>query len=141
MTTCGCRCTLRSLLANLLPGLRDFRTPFASGVLWLAFIWLLISPENVSDFAVISDKLVELGEVLKPLGLGAALSLCAYLVGSLWEILWSSPWKRLPQLSPRGLRALQTLVPARRPVGSAGGDRVSVVSLPDSSHPYGELSP
>ncbi len=92
------------MLASLLPGLRDVRTPLTVGYLWLFLGWLWFGdllprtrPEGDGLVAQVFD-LVEL------LGAGTAIaagSFLAYVLGSLitlpatWFVPWTGkPWRR-----------------------------------------------
>lgn len=99
------------MIAQVLPGLRDFRTPFSAGLLWILALWLLLrrhvvidSESNLSGFAS------EIAELLAPMGLGLGFGLAAYLVGSALEFTWSLPWRLVPAVSRKGLRSINTLV-------------------------------
>src|SRR4051794_7988337 len=99
------------LLSNVIPGLRDFRTPFASGLLWLLFGFLVFHDEfSKANAPDLHNLATDLKGALKPFGLGALLSISAYLLGTALELTWSGPLKFLPQLSPRGLRSIRALV-------------------------------
>jgi len=76
------------VLANLLPGLREVRSPLASGYIWILTVWILFSdrlPRRQSadqPWAAIYDFSATVG---KPATL-AAISFAAYLLGCLLEI-------------------------------------------------------
>lgn len=75
-----------AILASALPGFRDLRAPLVAGYLWLLFAWLLLDPElpppsgNVSGFV---DTLLDLGDTVGRVGIALAVSVAAYLVGSI----------------------------------------------------------
>ena len=76
---------------NLLPGLRELRAPLASGYLWLASLWLVLSregwipakrPPGNGEVA----RLWDLGGTLGKTIALAALTFIAYLIGSFLEM-------------------------------------------------------
>lgn len=76
---------------NLLPGVRELRTPLASGYLWLIWLWLLLGglgwlpterPPGDGEIA----RLWGLGDALGATVVLAAVSFIAYLVGSFLEM-------------------------------------------------------
>jgi hypothetical protein len=73
------------VLASLLPGLRDLRAPFVSGVLILVSVALLAGGvvDDVTQRDSQSDRLGELVSWIGRPGVVAAASMAAYLVGSL----------------------------------------------------------
>jgi hypothetical protein len=73
------------VLASLLPGLRDLRGPLAVGYTWLIVLWLFFAdkvpherPANGNAIA----KLFDLGDLLGPTVVLAAVSFVAYMLGS-----------------------------------------------------------
>ena len=89
------------MLANLLPGVRHVRGPLASGFLWLFFLWLLfklhLEPEPLTKVSDLQQAVDDLANLLSPVGLGAALSFAAYVIGAtsvfftgfLQDVSWS----------------------------------------------------
>src|SRR5687768_7664884 len=76
------------MLAGLLPGLRQVRTPLAVGYMWLLVLWLLFAddlPRNPTDGSLIS-RVFELGGFFGKAAVVATLSFVAYLIGSLIPI-------------------------------------------------------
>lgn len=71
------------MLSAVLPGVREFRTPLVTGLLWAASLWLMIGPK-VSDSSSTAEFIDDLRLTNLPpsLWLGAT-GLLAYLVGSL----------------------------------------------------------
>jgi hypothetical protein len=71
------------MLASILPGLRDFRTPFATGMLWLTVAWLwfgLQPPEEIP----LSGPLREVYLASSAVGVTTTLAVVgfiAYLIG------------------------------------------------------------
>jgi hypothetical protein len=78
------------VLASLLPGLRDLRTPLAVGYLWIVVLWLLLYrwvPTTVGDAPTGPVRaLYELGSLLDQAVVLAALSFLAYLLGSMLRL-------------------------------------------------------
>lgn len=106
----------RTLLANLLPGLRELRAPLAAGYVWLLGIWLLFHDEVHKRHASGAiGAVLTIREQLGPVGLISAATFSAYVVGSLWEpigqLLAEGAWRgytklRLQLLKPTFLRRL-----------------------------------
>ncbi len=74
------------MLANLLPGLRDVRTPLAVGCLWLLVAWSLFAdrvPRNRPEGGGLVPALYDLGNIVGEGALLAAISFVAYLIGAL----------------------------------------------------------
>ncbi len=79
------------MLTALLPGVRELRTPLATGLLWAAALWLLFG-ERVAN----SPSTQEFMARLEHLGLGSSTWLgvavfAAYLVGSLLVVRY---WRK-----------------------------------------------
>ncbi|MGW0165978.1 hypothetical protein ACWDWT_12390 [Streptomyces sp. NPDC003343] len=76
------------MLLNLLPGIRELRTPLASGSPWVLFVWVIVG-DDVPEFSKATGllgRLYELSSFLgKPAVLGA-LIFCCYLVGAVLQI-------------------------------------------------------
>jgi hypothetical protein len=73
------------VLAPLLPGVRDARTPFAVGCAWFVFFWLVVPArwlEPVDDADRLA-RLADLVEWLQPSARLAAAAFSVYVVGSL----------------------------------------------------------
>lgn len=80
---------LNAMLANLLPGIRDIRTPLATGYLWLLTLWFWI-PSHFKDApptSGIPGDVTRLGHYAGRAGVGVAISFVAYLVGVLSKSL------------------------------------------------------
>jgi hypothetical protein len=74
------------VLASLLPGLRDLRTPLATGYLWLVALWLLLHdwiPDSVDHAQGPIKSLYQLGSFVGDAATLAALSFVGYLLGSM----------------------------------------------------------
>jgi hypothetical protein len=85
---------------SLLPGLRELRTPLASGVLWLAALYVALGDRATRVLEVIDRRLEGLSTVGLDLETGArltALSFAAYLIGTAWEGI--APWFGVPLYS------------------------------------------
>ncbi len=79
-----------NFITQLLPGLRDVRGPLIAGYLWLFAGWLLLAghlPDR--DAAGVYARSFEVGDVLGRAGLAAAVSIAAYLLGSLLQAAMS----------------------------------------------------
>jgi hypothetical protein len=77
------------VLASILPGLRDIRTPLAAGYLWIVVVWLLFHdyiPKSVDEAQGAIGSLYQLGALLGGAAGLAAVSSAAYLVGSILVI-------------------------------------------------------
>jgi hypothetical protein len=99
-----------TFLTSLLPGLREVRAPLAGGYLWLLLIWLVADPERPdSEKGGFYGRLEEVANALPLVGQAIAVSIAAYLIGSLFTSLflrlargvnewWSVPreWARGP---------------------------------------------
>lgn len=77
---------LTGMLSALLPGVRELRTPFITGVLWAACTWLLLGSQ-ITESAYTKDFIdkYQLSALPTPIWIGVG-SVCAYLVGSLLVI-------------------------------------------------------
>jgi hypothetical protein len=82
------------MIASLLPGLRELRTPLAAGYMWLLFAWILVEPslpsprEELTGVAGSISRLIDEGSVV---ALGAVISFAAYLVGTVYVGLLRAP--------------------------------------------------
>lgn len=87
------------LAASILPGLRHVRTPLVTGYLYFVAIWLLLGSERLvpqsSGESVWERRLAQLVNIAGPTGTTLALSLAAFLVGSM------AVFSRLPWLTRR----------------------------------------
>jgi len=75
-------------LTNLLPGLREVRTPLASGYVWLLIAWIWWSDRlrhPGGSWQALFEQVHTLGGFVGHAAELAALSFGAYLVGAVWE--------------------------------------------------------
>lgn len=73
------------MLAQILPGFRDFRTPLVTGYLWLVVLWVLIGmplPDKTATSGAMGS-INAFSEFLTPTVYVAVLSFLAYVVGML----------------------------------------------------------
>lgn len=71
------------MLAALLPGLREFRTPLAVGYAWLITLWLAVgyrAPRSDAARGFLAD-VYRLAHAAGPVAVGVAVSVGAYLLG------------------------------------------------------------
>ncbi|ASN39195.1 hypothetical protein CGQ24_09310 [Arthrobacter sp. 7749] len=76
------------MLAQILPGFRDFRTPLVTGYLWLTVIWILIGaplPDGKSTVGLMGI-INAFGSFLSPAIYLTVLSFVAYVVGMITTI-------------------------------------------------------
>jgi hypothetical protein len=75
-----------SMLASLLPGLRDLRAPLAAGYIWLAAGWLYFAPQlptSVEDADGVIKDIYRTVDASNPVAVAAGLTFIAYLLGIL----------------------------------------------------------
>ncbi|MDQ0618065.1 hypothetical protein [Arthrobacter globiformis] len=73
------------LLAQILPGFRDFRTPLVTGYLWIVVLWILVEmplPDKDAKDGVMG-AINSIGEFFTPTVYIAVLSFLAYVIGML----------------------------------------------------------
>src|SRR5215203_1291268 len=73
------------MLVSLLPGLRDLRTPLATGYLWVVGLWLILHdrvPKSVEQATGPIRSLYELSDLHGATVTLAALTFVTYLLGS-----------------------------------------------------------
>jgi hypothetical protein len=78
-----------TVLASLLPGLRDIRTPLAAGYLWVVVLWLLLHdyvPKSATEAQGAVGSLYQLGSLVGGSAGLAAVSFIAYLLGLILAI-------------------------------------------------------
>jgi hypothetical protein len=87
------------MLSNLLPGIREIRTPLASGYLWLLIFWLWLPSHltKVAPTSGIPGDITHLAHYGGRAAVGIALSFAAYLIGILSQFL-NFPFVRLGTL-------------------------------------------
>lgn len=84
-----------SFFGSLIPGIREIRAPLIAGYLWLICGWLLIEPHAPSpDGNRVYGRIAELTEVAGPVGRVIAISIAAYLIGSLIQAGFRYGWTR-----------------------------------------------
>ncbi|TWD75080.1 hypothetical protein FB561_6517 [Kribbella amoyensis] len=77
------------MLASILPGLRDLRTPLTTGYLYFLTIWLAFGKDRLLPAETDSrllNRIHDLAELLGPPAVLAAVSFAAYLLGSIVTI-------------------------------------------------------
>jgi hypothetical protein len=83
------------ILSNALPGFRDLRNPIIAGYVWLLFGWLIVRPDlDTRPSSVVDRAIWDLGQHIGPIAVGLAVSVAAYLVGSVSQEI-SSALRRL----------------------------------------------
>ena len=103
----------RRVLISALPGLRELRAPLAAGYLWLATLWLIFAADLPSAREFDRGpfgRFVDIGALLSGLGSAVALTVAAYVIGSvvidiqtLVGVYWSR-WRDETLLVPREFR-------------------------------------
>ena len=81
------------MLASLLPGLRDLRTPLATGYLWLVVLWLLLHdniPTSLQEATGPLHSLYELGALAGRGPVLAAVTFVAYVLGAILLVTFSA---------------------------------------------------
>ena len=117
------------MLLNLLPGLRELRTPLAAGYTLLLAVYFLIKDASSALLRTDSgpaEDILPLANWLGPAATLAALTFIAYLIGTIFEgTLYSLPrrrawwvpkwlWRRLPNRIRRWLFFPRSLRPSYR---------------------------
>lgn len=76
-----------AVLVTLLPGIREVRTPLVAGYLWLVVIWLAIEPylPTRKELPEPLSGVLDCDQAMRDVGLGAALTFGALLLGMLAE--------------------------------------------------------
>lgn len=109
------------MLAQLLPGFRDFRTPLVTGYLWLVVVWVAIGAPipSVDDSTQVMVLVSAVREFLSPAALLVALSFLAYLIGMLLMVDFKlgrgiriGYWHLVPALRHRDLSAVEHVMEA-----------------------------
>lgn len=77
------------MLINLLPGIRDLRTPLATGYLWLLALWLWIPShfKYIPPTSGVPGDITRLAHYASRAGVVVAISFAAYLIGVLSKSL------------------------------------------------------
>ena len=139
------------MLAALLPGLRDLRTPLAVGYLLLVVIWLLIHdrlPTGESATGLIAD-VIDVSQALGQVSVLAALTFVAYLLGMIFAQLLAFTgrllrrfYRRLIPAEHRGTftssGVVELLHYCRRQLSALGDPSITEIRVafidPSSSH-------
>lgn len=91
------------MLSSVLPGLRELRAPLSAGFLWLLTLWFAFEravPDSADASGAVASA-YRLGGLLETIGLGAAITFAAYLVGSLSVFLFTGLLRRVMRASPQ----------------------------------------
>ena len=72
------------LLASALPGFRDIRAPLVAGYLWLVLVWIVLKPDiAAAPTNEVMRTVYDLATIVGPIWVGLAVSVAAYLIGSI----------------------------------------------------------
>lgn len=76
------------MLAQILPGFRDFRTPLVTGLLWMVSLWLILGKPLPSKTRTdgLMGTVNALSEYLSPTLVLGLLSFAAYMIGMLMAV-------------------------------------------------------
>jgi hypothetical protein len=122
------------MLSNLLPGIREIRTPLAAGYIWLIAWWLVFAPmPSRQDAEGLLALFYNLVDATTALGLGVAVSFVAYLIGSVSTGIFEKRLLSGAAVSDRGRKTLLLLIAERiREVSSrlkaTGADPARILS-------------
>lgn len=76
------------ILASALPGFRDLRAPLTAGYLWLLLLWIWLKPALATrPTNEIAASIYDLGKATGPIWVSVAVSVAAYLIGSISQSL------------------------------------------------------
>jgi hypothetical protein len=76
-----------SILASVVPGLRDVRGPLVAGYLWLLVAWLIVDPDpKFRDASGALRAVVNLAHAIGPFATAIAVSVAAYLIGAVSHV-------------------------------------------------------
>ncbi|MGH8836056.1 MAG: hypothetical protein ACRDWG_13840 [Actinomycetes bacterium] len=95
------------MLTSVLPGLRELRAPLSAGFLWLLALWFAaerVVPERTDASGAVKSA-YRLGGLLETIGLGAAITFAAYLLGSLSVFLFTGLLRRIMRTSAEAPRS------------------------------------
>jgi hypothetical protein len=116
------------VLSSVLPGLRELRAPLAAGYLWLATLWLIFAADLPSAREFDRGpfgRFVDIGGLLSGLGSAVALSVAAYVIGSvaidiqsLVGVYWNR-WASQMITEPRAFREQPVVQRPRRTTSMA----------------------
>jgi hypothetical protein len=113
------------VLASLLPGLRDVRTPLTVGYLWLIALWLWLPgwiPVTPPGDGGAIDRMFRLGGLVERAGVLAAVSLSAYVLGVLLTLSERNRVVRRLQLLGRNPEARSTRQEYARFLSASGDE-------------------
>ncbi|MEU5887685.1 hypothetical protein ABZ835_12740 [Streptomyces sp. NPDC047461] len=101
------------MLMNLLPGLRELRTPLACGYMWLLSIWIAWHEKipTRAEATGVMRSLYELSSTLGKPAVLAALSFTAFMIGSLLEIRSATLFPIISRLLNLIIRSFAALTP------------------------------
>ncbi|MGC5033964.1 hypothetical protein [Micromonospora sp. DT229] len=104
-----------NILSQIVPGLRDARTPFAVGLIWAITGWLAMSllPRSVMDEPIIADAVAQ----IRMLPTEVAISVAAFLIYISGILLNAA------------LRAVRVLVLAALGIGTASLIALAILAL------------
>ncbi|MBV1856694.1 WD40 repeat domain-containing protein [Catellatospora tritici] len=71
------------MLASIMPGVREIRTPLATGYAWILVVYLAVGhrlPDAASSTGLLAD-VYRIGRLVTPAGIAVAVSVVAYLTG------------------------------------------------------------
>jgi hypothetical protein len=95
---------------SILPGVREFRVPLASGVIWLLTAWILFEPAFSEDTPTgVLKSLTRLGGFFGTAGITAAVLFVAYLTGiilAFYRLPMHRVWGRRENGTPVAIKAL-----------------------------------
>ena len=117
-----------TLFAGALPGLRDLRAPATAGYLWLAVAWLFVQPNlDETPDSAIGRSLFELGDTVGTIGVAAAVSVVAYLVGVVSQEASDQILKRVVR---KASSADSKILERVRAIYDRGWDRIESLGAP-----------
>jgi glyoxylase-like metal-dependent hydrolase (beta-lactamase superfamily II) len=100
------------MLTTVLPGLRELRAPLAAGYLWLTACWLIFGdmiPRRSDLHGGPIERVYRLAPTISDVGRAVAVSVAAYVVGSILIDMQTSQQRRRPTLTTPD--AAEVLVP------------------------------
>ena len=71
------------ILSSALPGFREIRGPIIAGYMWLLFMWLIVAPDlDTRPHSRVGGSIYDLAQDVERVGVVAAVSVAAYLIGA-----------------------------------------------------------